>query len=178
MTEVGETMKETLTGHRHAWRTLACVLAALPMLVWGGPSATVTVKVTVLTQPCEINGGRPIEVEFDNVMTTEVGSDAYLKQVVYTLDCPQGAPTAMKLQIAGTGASFDSEVLQVKPDELGLLGIELRQGSTKLPINRWLNFTYSDSNKPELWAVPVKKSGTTLKGGDFTAAATMKMDYQ
>lgn len=171
-------MKETLTGHQHAWRTLSCVLAALPMLAWGGASVKVTVKVTVVAQPCEINGGRPIEVAFGDVMTTEVDGKNYRRTAVeYTLSCPEGASSDMKLQIAGGGAIFDPDVLQIKPDELGLLmGIELQQGSTKLPINKWLSFTYP--NKPELWAVPVKKSGATLKGGEFTAVATLKVDYQ
>ncbi|WP_261418353.1 fimbrial protein [Serratia proteamaculans] len=144
------------------------------MLAWAAPSATVTVKVTVVAPPpCVINDDRPIEVAFGDVMTTRVDGDNYKMPVNYTLSCTGGTSNAMKLQVKGTGATFDATVLQT--NQTGL-GIELRQGSGKLAVNSWLNFTYP--NKPELWAVPVKKTGVTLTGGEFSAGATMAVDYQ
>lgn len=79
----------------------------------------------------------------------------------------------MKLQVQGTGATFDDEVLQTGVPELG---IRLQYGTETLPVNTWVNFIYP--NKPDLWAVPVKQAGATLPAGDFTAVATMKIDYQ
>lgn len=155
-------------------RTLAGVLAALPMLACAAPSATVTVKVIVVAPPpCVINDDRPVEVEFGDVMTTRVDGDNYKMPVNYTLSCTGGTSNAMKLQVKGNGAAFDATVLQTNKTGLG---IELRQGDGKLAVNSWLNFTYP--NKPELWAVPVKQAGTTLTGGEFSAGATMAMDYQ
>jgi len=181
MTEA--TMNETL-----CYRRTVCLLCGLMAVVpLSARSVTdaffVSVKLTVVVEPCVINNNQPIKVEFGDVMTSQVGSAdqvgsaEYLRRVDYQLDCPQGASTAMKMQIVGSGAFFDSDVLQTKPNEISeVLAIELRQGNTKLPINKWLNFTYP--NKPDLWAVPVKKRGATLKGGEFTATATMKVDYQ
>jgi type 1 fimbria pilin len=167
-------MKDTLTGYRQVWHVLAGMLAVLPMLVWAAPSATVTVKVTVVAPPpCVINDDRPIDVEFGDVMTTRVDGDNYKMPVNYTLSCTGGTSNAMKLQVKGTGAAFDAAVLQT--NQTGL-GIELRQGASKLAVNSWLNFTYP--NKPELWAVPVKQAGATLTGGEFSAGATMAVDYQ
>ncbi|WP_256814432.1 MULTISPECIES: fimbrial protein [unclassified Serratia (in: enterobacteria)] len=155
-------------------RALAGVLTALPMLVFAAPSAMVTVKVTVVAPPpCVINDDRPIEVEFGDVMTTRVDGDNYKMPVNYTLSCTGGTSNAMKLQVKGNGAAFDATVLQTNKTGLG---IELRQGDGKLAVNSWLNFTYP--NKPELWAVPVKQAGTTLTGGEFSAGATMAVDYQ
>lgn len=155
-------------------RTLAGVLTALPMLACAAPSATVTVKVTVVAPPpCVINDDRPVEVEFGDVMTTRVDGDNYKMPVNYTLSCTGGTSNAMKLQVKGNGAAFDATVL--KTNKTGL-GIELRQGDGKLAVNSWLSFTYP--NKPELWAVPVKQAGTTLTGGEFSAGATMAVDYQ
>ncbi|WP_439069747.1 fimbrial protein [Serratia nevei] len=155
-------------------RALAGVLAALPMLACAAPSATVTVKVTVVAPPpCVINDDRPVEVEFGDVMTTRVDGDNYKMPVNYTLSCSGGTSNAMKLQVKGSGAAFDATVLQTNKTGLG---IELRQGDGKLAVNSWLNFTYP--NKPELWAVPVKQAGTTLTGGEFSAGATMAVDYQ
>ncbi|MGF6191422.1 fimbrial protein [Serratia sp. 2723] len=167
-------MKDTLIRRRHAWQTLAALLAALPLLAWAVPSATVTVKVTVVAPPpCVINDDRPIDVEFGDVMTTRVDGDNYKMVVNYTLSCPGAPSNAMKLQVKGTGAAFDATVLQTNKTGLG---IELRQGDSKLAVNGWLNFTYP--NKPELWAVPVKQRGATLTGGEFSAGATMAVDYQ
>ncbi|HDH0696926.1 TPA: fimbrial protein [Klebsiella aerogenes] len=167
-------MKDILKWHRRVCCTLAGLLAALPLLAWAAPSATVTVKVTVMAPPpCVINDDRPIEVEFVDVMTTRVDGDNYKMPVNYTLSCTGGTSNAMKLQVKGTGAAFDATVLQTNKAELG---IELRQGDSKLAVNDWLNFTYP--NKPELWAVPVKQSGATLTGGEFSAGATMAVDYQ
>ncbi|CAI1968274.1 fimbrial protein [Serratia fonticola] len=167
-------MKDTLIRQRQAWQTLAALLAALPLLAWAEPSATVTVKVTVVAPPpCVINDDRPIDVEFGDVMTTRVDGDNYKMPVNYTLSCTGGTTNAMKLQVKGTGAAFDATVLQT--NQTGL-GIELRQGDSKLAVNDWLNFTYP--NKPELWAVPVKQRGATLTGGEFSAGATMAVDYQ
>ncbi|WP_447880180.1 fimbrial protein [Serratia fonticola] len=167
-------MKDTLTRHRHAWQILAALLPALPVLAWAASTATVTVTVTVVAPPpCVINDGRPIEVEFGDVMTTQVDGDNYKMPVNYTLSCTGGTSNAMKLQVKGTGAAFDATVLQT--NKAGF-GIELRQGAGKQAVNDGLNFTYP--NKPELWAVPVKQSGVTLTGGDFRAGATMAVDYQ
>ena len=164
------------------YRRTVCLLcglmAVVPVSVRSVTDAFfVSVKLTVVAEPCEINGNQPITVKFDDVMTSKVGDDEYRRPVKYTLECPPGAPTAMKLQIVGDGASFDPTVLQTNPAGMSeVLGIELRQGSSKLAIKKWLPFTYP--NNPELWAVPVKKSGATLKGGEFSATATMKVDYQ
>lgn len=165
-------MNDTLTEHRQVWRTLAGVLAALPMLAWA--ITTVTVKVTVVAPlPCVINDDRPIDVEFGDVMTTRVDGDNYKMPINYTLSCTGGTSNAMKLQVKGSGATFDATVLQT--NKAGL-GIELRQSDGKLAVNSGLNFTYP--NKPELWAVPVKQAGATLTGGEFSAGATMAVSYQ
>ncbi|MGN7975534.1 fimbrial protein [Serratia sp. 22264] len=167
-------MKDTLIRRRHAWQTLVALLAALPLLALAASTATVTVKVTVVAPPpCVINDDRPIDVEFGDVMTTRVDGDNYKMPVNYTLSCTGAPSNAMKLQVKGTGAAFDATVLQTNK---AALGIELRQGDSKLAVNDWLNFTYP--NMPELWAVPVKQTGATLTGGEFSAGATMAVAYQ
>jgi type 1 fimbria pilin len=167
-------MKEIFTGYRPVYSTLVGMLAALPMLVWAGPTATVTVTVTVVAPPpCVINGNRPIDVEFGDVMTTRVDGNNYKMPINYTLSCTGSSSNAMKLQVNGAGAAFNATVLRTNKTGLG---IELLQGDTKLAVNRWLMFSYP--NAPALWAVPVKQAGVTLAGGEFSAGATMAVDYQ
>lgn len=159
---------------RCMWGALVALLAAVPLMALSSNMATVTVKVTVVAPPpCTINDDRVIEVDFGDVMTTRVDGKNYKMPVNYTLSCSGSFPNAMKLQVEGYGALFDQTV--VRTNKTGL-GIELRQGDNKLAVNSWLNFTYPQ--KPELWAVPVKQSGATLTGGEFTAGATMKVAYQ
>lgn len=159
---------------RYSLVALSVVAALVPLMSRASNSATVTVKVTVVAPPpCTINDERPIEVEFGDVMTTRVDGSNYKMPVNYTLSCSGALSNAMRLQVQGSGAPFDATVLQTNKTGLG---IELRQGESKLAVNGWLNFTYP--NKPELWAVPVKQSSVTLTGGEFTAGATMKVAYQ
>lgn len=138
-------------------------------------STTVTVKVTVVAPPpCVVNGDRPIEVEFGDVMTTRVDGHHYRTPVNYTLLCSGGSPNAIKLQVKGNTASFDRAVLQT--NKAGL-GIQLQRGDSKLGVGQWVNFTYP--NKPDLWAVPVKQGTATLTGGEFfTSGATLNVAYQ
>lgn len=151
---------------------LGVLLTAAPLMLQA--ATTVTVKVTVVAPPpCVINGDRPIDVNFSEVITTRVDGKNYRTPVSYSLSCSGQSKNAMKLQVLGTGAAFDATALQTNKTGLG---IQLQQGDSKLALNSWLNFTYP--NAPELWAVPVKQSGVTLSGGEFTAGATMKVAYQ
>ncbi|OQV36223.1 fimbrial protein [Serratia marcescens] len=157
-------------------KKVCCGLAGLVALMplWCLATTTVTVKVTVVAPPpCTINDDRPIEVDFGDVMTTRVEGDNYRMPVNYTLSCTEASSNAMRLQVQGNGASFDGSVLRTNKTGLG---IRLQQGDSKLAVNSWLNFTYP--NVPALWATPVKQSGATLTGGEFTAGATMKVAYQ
>ncbi len=170
MTEAMLNMDEAITTCRNVF--FGALLAAVPLMLQA--ATTVTVKVTVVAPPpCVINGDRPIEVDFGEVMTTRVDGSSYRVPVDYSLSCSGQSKNAMKLQVLGTGAAFDAAVLRTNKTGLG---IQLQQGDSKLTLNSWLNFTYP--NTPELWAVPVKQSGAALSGGEFTAGATMKVAYQ
>ncbi|WP_262504755.1 fimbrial protein [Serratia liquefaciens] len=160
------------------YRKVACLLwlggSILPQLASAANSTTITVKVIVVAPTsCTINDDQPIEVDFGDVMTTLVDGGNYRMPVNYTLLCKAGSPNAMKLQVRGNGASFDSTLLST--NKAGL-GIALQRGDGKQAINSWMNFTYPD--KPELWAVPVKQRGATLTGGEFSAGATMIATHQ
>ncbi|WP_253893527.1 fimbrial protein [Serratia marcescens] len=151
---------------------LGVLLAAAPLMLQA--ATTVTVKVTVMAPPpCVINGNRTIEVDFNEVVIAQIDGKNYRTPVRYSLSCSGQSKNAMKLQVQGTGAPFDTSVL--KTNKTGL-GIQLQQGDSKLALNSWLNFTYP--NAPTLWVVPIKQSGAALSGGEFTAGATMKVDYQ
>ncbi|MBC3252355.1 fimbrial protein [Serratia fonticola] len=153
---------------------LCSVLSGLPSLATeASETATINMLVSIVAPPCTINNNQVIEVEFGDVMTTRVDGNNYRMPVNYTLDCKNAPSSAMKLQVQGNAASFDSTLLQTSNPALG---IKLQNGATALSVNTWLNFTYN--NNPSLWVVPVKKAGAALSAGQFWAAATMKVDYQ
>ncbi|MGQ6230877.1 fimbrial protein [Serratia sp. IR-2025] len=158
----------------HPTRVLAVLLAAAPLVTFASNMATVTVKVTVVKPPpCTINGDRTIDVNFGNVNTVDVDGKNYLTTVNYTLECGSGSSNAMKMAIMGAPTTFDRSALQTNITDFG---IALKANGTPLTINNELSFTYP--NKPVLQAVPVKRNGATLKGGGFSAGATMMVNYQ
>ncbi|WP_100220768.1 fimbrial protein [Serratia plymuthica] len=155
---------------------LVVALVVLPLMAAAAAgTATVSIRVTVLAPPpCVINGDKTIQVDFgQNVVISRIDGSNYLKTIDYTLECKSQSKNAMKMMIEGTGAGFDSGVIQtVKTD----LGIALKQNGQPLRLNQWLNFTYP--MQPVLQAVPVKKAGANLPTGMFFAGATLKVDYQ
>ncbi|CAI8791529.1 fimbrial protein [Pseudomonas serboccidentalis] len=135
-------------------------------------TTTINVTVTVTAPTCVINDGRVIEVDFGNdVMTTRVDGNNYMKTVDYTLKCDSAQSNAMKMQIQGAGTSNNL----LSTNKSGLAIAFLNNGAS-FPMNTWSNFTLP--NKPNLQAVPVKSGSQVLTGGEFSAAATMMVDYQ
>ncbi|MDM3379284.1 fimbrial protein [Citrobacter sp. Cb003] len=124
--------------------------------------------------PCVINENKMIKVNFgSDIMTTRIDGVNYKKPIDFGLDCSQAASNSQKLRIRGDTALFDNSVLY--GNKTGL-GIAIYNGSVKLPIDQWVNFTMP--NVPSLSAVLVKQNGITLSGGPFSVLASLVVDYQ
>lgn len=157
----------------------ACVMLLLPLWSYASNVAQVTVKVTIVAPPpCTINNNQPIEVNFGDVMTTRIDGLNYRKPVDYSLDCPQDQllKNALKLQIQGTGINLGGATSVLEVPGVPDFGIQLQHETSALNVNEWLNFDYP--NVPNLYAVPVMKSGASLNAGAFSASSTMKVEYQ
>lgn len=163
--------------------TLRCCCAAALALFLGsahGVSKTVNMKLIVLVNgapPCTVTGGT---VAFGDVLVSEVDGVNNVKPVNYSLNCSGRAIDYLKLQIQGTAMTVNGEsVLKTSADGLGIR-IQQASDQTLIPIgtNNWLGFTYSSTSGVPLEAVLVKASGTTLQAQDFSAAATLVVDYQ
>ncbi|MFO2465642.1 fimbrial protein [Pseudomonas sp. 15FMM2] len=167
----------TETSRRLA-RSVLCValavLGATAQPVMATSSSTINVTVILTAEPCKVNNNNIIEVDFgDDVQTKLVDGNYKKMQVPYTVQCPAGAPSAMSIRIEGAAAAFDSSVLTTN---IGNFGIAILTDGARLPINSSKDFTYP--NLPRLYAVPVKRSGATLKGGGFSAGAIMRVEYR
>lgn len=137
-------------------------------------TTTLTIQGTILLPPpCVINDDAPISVSFDEVLTTRVDGSNYRKRVKYTLQCKSASSNALKMMIQGGSAGFGNGALQTS---IPNLGINLETDSGAFPVNTWLNFAFPQ--QPTLYAVPVKRPGSTLSAAGFSAAATMIVDYQ
>jgi type 1 fimbria pilin len=137
-------------------------------------ASTVTVRGTVqMPASCVINDGNPITVSFDEVLTTRIDGQNYRRPVQYTLNCPALSSNALQMKITGTAAGFSSGALQTS---VGGLGIRLEADGQLLPVNSGYNFTWPQA--PRLYATPIKQPGIALRGQDFSASASMVIDYQ
>ncbi|QNQ55446.1 fimbrial protein [Serratia liquefaciens] len=135
-------------------------------------------KGTLIEPPdCTINGGQTIVVDFGNeVMTSRVDGQMYSKPVEHGLKCDGLKIPGMKLKIEGIPASFDDKSLKTSNEHLA---IQISADSKPLSINTWLKFDHGTTPQiPKLTVVPLKKKDGVLKGGEFTATATMKIDYE
>ncbi|ALE97905.1 putative fimbrial protein SteD [Serratia marcescens] len=158
-------------------QTAAALLLCGSSVMAFAQAATVKVSVTVMQPlPCTINGGRPIEVDFgDEVMTTRINGNFYRMPIDFSFTCNNPYKNAMRLQVQGGTANFGQGLLGTSRDGLAILILQ-RQGGDQLPLNSWHNFSYP--NPVKLDAVPVKRSGVNLATGEFTASATLRVDYQ
>jgi type 1 fimbria pilin len=160
-------------------RTSGCCLAGalFSVLLTSFPASALPVNIRgtiILPPPCTINNNQTIRVDFgDEVMTTRIDGVNYKQTIVYSLSCEIQKSNDLKMSILGGTAGFGTGLLSTNKNDLG---IALYYGTQRLNINTWFNYTYP--NQPVLYAVPVKRSGATLTGGEFTASATLLIDYQ
>ena len=134
-----------------------------------------TVSVTIIARPsCVINNNRVIEVDFGNdMLTTGVDGTNYEKQVNYTLNCQTGSNNAMRMFIRGRLAGFGDGLLGTTNADLG---VRIRLNGMAMPVGeRGQSFTAPST--PRLTVVPVKRPGSTLTGGSFSAGAVMSVEY-
>lgn len=154
--------------------SLFFVLLLLSQLSYGANTATLKVSLTVIAPPaCIINDNNNIEINFGDVMTTNIDGVNYRMPLDYSLSCDESSRNAMQLIVSGVGAKFDDSVLETSNPGLGII---IQNETSKANINQWIKFDYP--KKPALWVVPVKDPSIELEPGLFTATATIKVAYQ
>lgn len=162
---------------RRGWSRERTLYLAAALLLASPPvsfATTVVVVVTVVAPPsCEINGTKPIEVAFGEVLTSQVNGDNYKQDVLYDIKCTNPTSNDMSIRIQGTDIGLGNHVLGTDTADLG---IALLSNGNPAPLNSDIRFTYP--NPPKLQAVPVKSPGSKLQGGAFSASATMTVAYQ
>lgn len=137
-------------------------------------SLGITVKGEVISPPCTINDGKSITIDFGyGVLAESIDGTNYEVSIPYSIKCPYGASTLLKLQLSGTGAAFDASLLQTSKNNLA---IQIKTNGTQFDINHWQNITYQ--TQPALSAVLIRNGMGRITLGSFTSAATLMVEYQ
>lgn len=113
----------------------------------------ITFHGTLLAPPvCTISGGDTISVEF------------------------RDPSWAMTLTWTGTQTSYNDAAIET---DVPGFGIELQRDGQRFKLNTPLTINANDfTRKPKLEAVPVKATNAVLTDTNFTAYATLRVEYQ
>ncbi|MDL5167557.1 fimbrial protein [Proteus faecis] len=123
--------------------------------------------------PCVINNGQMVEVNFGEIMSTRIDGSNYKQPVVYKVECTKMPTNMMKISVGGNSTGFDSNALRTN---ITGLGVRILYQNKTLRLGQTINFTYP--NAPTLEAIPVRDYSAKLTGGDFSATATLRVEYQ
>ncbi|SOB49567.1 fimbrial protein [Pseudomonas lundensis] len=140
-----------------------------------GASANLAFTGTLVEPPvCTINNGNTLTIDFKDVGVNKVDGINYRQPVNYTITCAGSTlPWEMILTVKGTATSFESSAVQTSVTDLG---VQLLQNGQPFTLNTPM--VINPASPPALEAVPVKRPGTTLNAGGFSAAATLLAEYQ
>ncbi|EFB1732710.1 fimbrial protein, partial [Escherichia coli] len=128
---------------------------------------------------CSISGGKTIEVEFRDLIIDDINGNYGRKEVPYELTCDSTTrhpDWEMTLTWTGTQTSFNDAAIET---DVPGFGIELQHDGQRFKLNTPLAINATDfTQKPKLEAVPVKASDAVLSDTNFSAYATLRVDYQ
>lgn len=137
----------------------------------------ITFTGTLIEPPvCTVSNGDDIEIQFIDVIIDNIDGVNYRKDVPYQITCdPDITDDAWVMTLTWTDTQTSYNDAAIQTDVTGL-GIELQQNGQPFKLNTPLNVT--PANLPKLKAAPVKASDATLTDGNFSAYATLQVDYQ
>jgi hypothetical protein len=163
--------------------TVTAFIISLPEIAMADNSSQIDLYGTLIEPPpCTINNGQDIDVPFgENVGISRVDGVNYKKNVDYQITCDDSSgdnTVTLGLIVNGQPTTFDSAAVQaqIEGSTSTDLGIKLILGGNDFSLNKRVNI--NKDTPPLLEAVPVKKPGTTLPEGQFTATATLMANYE
>ncbi len=127
--------------------------------------------------PCVINDGQAVEIDFGDVGINKVDGENYAQTFTLNYAC-KGTSTDKVLRYIGEATAFDTAAVQSTIPDFGIR-LEHKQdqvGSKAFEVGSTLPIT-SYVGRSIFIATPVKKVGTELQEGAFTAAATLQLEF-
>lgn len=166
-----------MKGSYSAWVwLLLCSIVSTPVMA-GSKSVAMVLRVLVdAPPPCTVTSA---SVEFGNVFISKIDGVSYKRPIDYSLVCNNLAMDDLRLNMQATTTVINGET--VIDTGIAGFGIRIQKASDHsildLTPGTWLPFNFS-SGAPALEAVPVVQSGVTLTAAEFSASATIVVDYQ
>lgn len=126
--------------------------------------------------PCEINGGQPINVNFDTVGVNKIDGERYRKSFSVRVSCPAGFDVPYKVHYVGQPSDFDTLALATNIKGLGIKTQWQNNGVfTDLSVGGAING--QADLELHLQVVPVRKKNVDLAPGAFNANASFRLEY-
>lgn len=141
-------------------------------------SLTVGFNGNLISTPpeCILNNSQKSMVHFDDILLSRIDGVNYKHTLTFELTCTNLAMNNLALSIQGDPSNFNNGILKTSNPKLGL---SFYINGIKQDINKKINFNYLEL--PSLEVSPVKNTNSSFDdtdGGDFTALATLNVDYQ
>jgi len=131
---------------------------------------------TLIELTCKIGNDKPIEVDFgDQVVTDLIDGQHYMQDVMLQIMCNHDYKSDLDFTIKGTAISFDKSALETDAADVGVRILFARDNS---PVEINKAYVYRHRDDVSLKVVPVKKSGSAPKGGEFQASAQLLVEPQ
>lgn len=174
-------MTEMINFSRHL-KTIPLLLlltALIPAAKADNGTVLVNVVGKIISNPCKVNNGKAISVEFGTIPVNELTSAT--KTFPVTITCANSPSGTVELQIKGTASSFDSRALATDVTGLGVSLSHVAASSYGfLDLNTFYDVTTtfgltSKKGTFNLTAKLTTDGTTTFSGGDFNASATLVM---
>lgn len=121
---------------------------------------------TLYKNTCIVNNDKPVDISFGNVGINKVDGIAYSQNIPLTISCDETPGITLNLKVNGTVSDFDLSAVQTNNKDLA---IEIRNNGQLIKLSTPI-FSTKDIH---LTAVPVKRYGSDLTAGSFTAVATL-----
>ncbi|WP_254366070.1 fimbrial protein [Providencia rettgeri] len=141
-------------------------------------SLTVGFNGNLISTPfeCILNNSQKSMVHFGDILLSRIDGVNYKHTLTFELTCTNLAMNNLALSIQGDPSNFNNGILKTSNPKLGL---SFYINGIKQDINKKINFNYLEL--PSLEVSPVKNTNSSFDdtdGGDFTALATLNVDYQ
>lgn len=140
----------------------------------------ITFHGTLMSPPaCSISGGQTIEVQFRDLIIDSIDGNYGRQKVDYELSCDSDVrDPEWNMTLSGRGLPPPTTTLLLRrmyrASELSFsMTVSVLSSTKPLSIN-----ATDFSQKPKLEAVPVKAADAVLTDTNFSAYATLRVDYQ
>jgi len=126
--------------------------------------------------PCEINGGQPVNINFETVGVNKIDGERYKKTFSVRVTCPGGFDIPYKIYYLGQSSDFDTLALATNVKGLGIKAQWQNNGVfTELSVGGAIN-GQADLDL-HFQVVPVRQKNVELVPGAFNANALFRLEY-